>query len=493
MLRPEKMRLVTIYGERDVLPRLVDVLHRLGRVQLEAAPTGEDSFITRPISYSFYPVEGFLVQLRAIKEYLRLTPPTSPPILTAGDVAITLPEQMELLSNLVRERRERLDALDAQIKSAQTAIEEITPFIGLAAPLDLLKDNDSLAFVAVQPGGSFRLPADIVSEEIPYHFGATPARVFAVERRHADEFRQALINAGAKIISLPGQECSSTPAQRRDQLIAQINAARASQNQIRNELAVIAVRHAPFIYAAEEVLTSLVQKNNGAKRFASSEYAIAARFWAPDKDLVEVISRIHETIPTGVEIVIEPETRTMHHSGEEQERGKPQEPTRLQNPAWARPFETLTELFDVPSAREVDPSLFMAICFPLFFGFMVGDTGYGALMALAGWLILRRCGPQVVEAAHLAYILTVGGLAGGLFGFFVFGEMFGIPLHPEEGAVFSWSQVLPASLLPPALLLKTEPVSVSEMLLFSAIAGGLHMGVGCIFGALNEWPHSRRK
>jgi V/A-type H+-transporting ATPase subunit I len=250
----------------------------------------------------------------------------------------------------------------------------------------------------------------------------------------------------------------------------------------------IGEKNRDFIFAAEETLRAHVAKNGGASHFATSEYALAGRFWTPEPLARQVRVRLYEALPTGIEVVEE----DIHEEVGDSEPPRNVMPTSLKNPPWMRPFELLTELFDVPSAREIDPTAMLAVFFPLFFGFMVGDVGYGGLMALAALCVLRWMGSGSEEAARLCRILLAGGVAGAAFGWLVFADMFGIPFHPEGGLQFAWSQWVPASWLPHPLLVKTETAGVSEMLLLSVTAGWLLMSIGCVFGVANDARHSFR-
>jgi len=117
----------------------------------------------------------------------------------------------------------------------------------------------------------------------------------------------------------------------------------------------------------------------------------------------------------GPEIVVEEMSR-------EEWRGE-EAPVVLTNPRLFRPFETLTRMVPLPRYGSIDPTPFMAVFFPMFFGLIMGDIGYGAVLAvLAGVLHARsRPGSTVRAIAEILGPCAAFAIAFGIG----FGELFG--------------------------------------------------------------------
>jgi V/A-type H+-transporting ATPase subunit I len=92
-------------------------------------------------------------------------------------------------------------------------------------------------------------------------------------------------------------------------------------------------------------------------------------------------------------------------------------PLLLANPWWARPFEIFCRALGTPSRNEADPSVLLAIAVPLMFGYMFGDVGQGALLAIAGFALRRRF--------PIARLFIAGGISAVAFGV-LFGSAFGV-------------------------------------------------------------------
>jgi V/A-type H+-transporting ATPase subunit I len=112
-----------------------------------------------------------------------------------------------------------------------------------------------------------------------------------------------------------------------------------------------------------------------------------------------------------------------------------QAPVVLSNPKLFRPFEALVRFMPLPRYGTIDPTPFVAVFFPLLFGLMLADVGYGLMLGAVGLFLHRRtkagsAGRAVAEMIGPCALLAI--LSGILFGEF-FGKFYspgGIPWQP---------------------------------------------------------------
>jgi len=98
-------------------------------------------------------------------------------------------------------------------------------------------------------------------------------------------------------------------------------------------------------------------------------------------------------------------------------------PVLLSNPFWAKPFERLLAVFPAPAYGSIDPTMLMAVFFPLFFGLMLGDLGYALMLfGLAYFIHIRKPGDPLW--GDIIVIISACGLASVVFSL-VYGEFFG--------------------------------------------------------------------
>jgi V/A-type H+-transporting ATPase subunit I len=139
----------------------------------------------------------------------------------------------------------------------------------------------------------------------------------------------------------------------------------------------------------------------------------------------------------------------------------------LRNPAYLQPFELLVRLLPLPRYTSIDPTPFVAIFFPLFFGMILGDIGYGFILLLvtASAILFAKRRKIIRQAAE---ILLVSSIYTILFGV-LYGECFG-----ELGARFFG--------LRPFIDRQT---SLLPMVYFALAVGSAHVVVGLVLGVVS--------
>lgn len=99
-------------------------------------------------------------------------------------------------------------------------------------------------------------------------------------------------------------------------------------------------------------------------------------------------------------------------------------PILLKNNKFAKLFEFIGELYSLPNYREIDMTPFFAPFFLLFFGFCLGDAGYGLLILLAVSIYKIKAKQALKPILSLAQWLGGATVIMGI----VSGTFFGIPL-----------------------------------------------------------------
>jgi len=148
-------------------------------------------------------------------------------------------------------------------------------------------------------------------------------------------------------------------------------------------------------------------------------------------------------------------------------------PVLLKNNKFARKFEALGELYSLPAYSELDLTPFFAPFYTIFFGFCLGDAGYGILITLAALFAKRKVSVQLKPIATLVAYLGLSTIAFGL----ISGTAFGINLYETNLPVYSQLQQM----------LKANNTDINNILFALALLlGGIQILFGMGIKAANE-------
>ena len=115
----------------------------------------------------------------------------------------------------------------------------------------------------------------------------------------------------------------------------------------------------------------------------------------------------------------------IYFEASEPEKGVDNPPIKLKNRRFSRLFEMIGNLYSIPTYWELDMTPFFAPFFVIFFGFCLGDLGYGALICLVTLvLILSKKLKDMNNVLWLGFFLGLGTVIMGT----ISGTFFGIPL-----------------------------------------------------------------
>ncbi|MBR6528502.1 MAG: hypothetical protein IKT62_00555, partial [Firmicutes bacterium] len=98
-------------------------------------------------------------------------------------------------------------------------------------------------------------------------------------------------------------------------------------------------------------------------------------------------------------------------------------PVLMENSKFISPFESVTEMYSLPSYRGFDPTKIFAAFYVVFFGIMLSDAAYGIIMAIACFVILKKYDLEGMAQKLITLFLYCGisttfwgALFGGWFG-----------------------------------------------------------------------------
>lgn len=138
-------------------------------------------------------------------------------------------------------------------------------------------------------------------------------------------------------------------------------------------------------------------------------------------------------------------------------------PTVLKNSSLITPYEAVTNLYSLPAYGTIDGTPLMAPFYFIFFGMMLSDTVYGAVLALGAWAFLKYIKPRGMME-NLAKVLMMGGISTIFMGL-LFGTCAGVswPVIFRGTALENTFPIIDSSADPIAMLALCAAMGIIQM------------------------------
>lgn len=177
------------------------------------------------------------------------------------------------------------------------------------------------------------------------------------------------------------------------------------------------VKYIPTVKIVYDYCALEIAKLDITENSARTKKAIAFEGWVPKDKVAFLTEQIKEKC-TRVEIAFR----------DPLEDEIP--PTATKNNKVVGAFAGITEMFGSPNYKERDPNLFVALFYFLIFGIMIGDAGYGLIMAIACFLFLKIKKP-VKNSGRMITMFAFCGISTFIWGV-LFGGWFAIDIPADS-------------------------------------------------------------
>ncbi|MEF8757999.1 MAG: V-type ATP synthase subunit I, partial [Halobacteriales archaeon] len=523
MFRPERMSKVSVTGSRAVRDEVIETIHDLHLVHLSDYDGSWDGFDNGN------PVEGAeeasekLVTVRSLQSLLDVDESEAGPRRIVTDEA--LETELERVRGEANELDDRRSDLQSEIREIDDRIGTMAPFVELGIDLDLLRGYDSLE-VAVGEATQDAVESALADADDVEAFetfgsnGVVAAFVAPTDDAPEDVLDEALV--GTEFARLERPEAEGDPEEHVAELQHRKQKLQSRMNTVEEELHEVKLDAAGFLLAAEEKLSIQVQKTEAPLQFATTENAFVAEGWIPTERVADLESALRDAVGERVDVdeleraeydgdgvvesheaVEEPEedgdAEDAESPGEEAEppkaradggvvsMGDDDPPIIQDNPDAAEPFEAFVRAVGLPNYSELDPTVILLLTFPAFFGFMIGDVGYGLLYVGLGAYIYRR-----FESGG---IKSMGGIAiwAGAFTI-LFGVLYGEVFGTHQVSAVLWEGLVGLEGAPIKKgLMPAESDYALLWLVVSLLAGLVHLTIGYAFGFVDDVVHGTRE
>ena len=478
MLRPEEMTRAVVVGSIESLDVTIECLYELGVLHLIDFTEQDEEFkIGEPLP-SASEASQKLLKLRAMIRALSIDSHKPAERMATSDIRRTLDQALVTLDLNTSKKAEAKQRIQSLIRDKESEIKALEPIAPFGIPVEDYEGYETIfsmvGICRADPEAALRarLPgAEVLRNP---RKGDVAVAVFGMAADRPEATR-ILAEHGFQELKLP--KAAGDPSAIISKNRADIAALEKDLVRIEGDLEAIRKKFADLIIASEEDLSIEVMKAETPLRIAATTNSFVMDGWLPTSKVDELQKSLN-SLCCGLAFV---ETLPKE-AGDEP-------PVLLRNPKPVKPFEFFIDLVSTPKYEEVDPTIVLFLTFPLFFGFMIGDLGFGlGLAALGAVMRLKLKGSPDLQ--KLGTIVLAGGIMASLFGLLVFAEAFGVPFHPPEAHPdeHSWESVADIPIHP----VLDKMTDIKEMLALSLLAGWVHLTLGFVLGFVNQIHHNRK-
>ena len=384
-------------------------------------------------------------------------------------------DQVESKTHVIEGKLAALDAETSELKSNKSLANRLSNFdMDLALLKDSKYTSTTIGRINAESTSEIKNQLSNLTDEldvftVPMADDDGEIIVVVTLKEFSDDVYSTLRKFDFEKIEVGNVE--GTPQQIISNADSRLVSIESERTAVKSELRAVAEQWDDEILALKEQLENEKEKNEILSSFVQTKDAYVLEAWVPVKD-TEKVEQLVEKSSDG-HCAFE----TIEVEGTDDENV----PVLQQNGWYSKPFEYLVDMYSPVRYNAMDPTIFVAITFPFFFGFCLTDAVYGLVVSAIGVVLLKGLG-KVKESMHsFGWILIWSGLWAVILGLITNGF---IGDFPERIAGFRL----------PTVFAPVEAFVHPDTILIIAIAVGLiYTNIGFILGAINNLRYGRTK
>ncbi len=410
--RPDPMVKVRVMTPKDYSTETLKTLHRAGVLHVEESeelkPVDKEA-----IEQERREVGELLTGINDVLAYV----PKGERVLLGEDVEVIYNRPLDEIDSEVRALCTKLSNMHQRATKLDEEVKELTElgkYLGsLGQPADIrLRDlNFSGGYlfsrVFVFPNELFETLypkfKDYLLEDIVTAV-ENETVLYAIAKAEDREIIESMVrDGGGKVLQIP--EKNLTLREFLEAIDGDIHGPEQELAKLRTEIESRTRENLKTLVLFREALSAETERLAVLAKAGEAKYVRLIEGWVPENNVEAAISELKENI--GYVFI---DTRKPEQVEEP--------PTRMKNATALKPFEVIVNLFGTPKYKEWDPTPVIAYSFAFFFGIMLGDVVYSALLMLFAYrgLQLLTDNPQSEGFKLFQRIIYIGGGVGLIIG-----------------------------------------------------------------------------
>ena len=383
--------------------------------------------------------------------------------------------QVESKTHVIEGKLAALDAETSELKSNKSLARHLSNFdMDLALLKDSKYTSTTVGRINVESASEIKNKLSNLTDELDIFTVPSDDKqyvniVVVTLKEFDDDVYSTLRKFDFEKIEIGNVE--GTPQQvisNADSRLASIETERAS---VKSDLRNVAEQWDDELLSLKEQIENEKEKNEILSAFVQTKDAYMLEAWVPVKDTEKVEQLVEKSSEGHCAFEL------IEVEGTDDE----DVPVLQQNGWYAKPFEFLVDMYSPVRYNEIDPTIFVAIMFPIFFGFCLTDAVYGLFVSLIGVILLRGMG-KISKSMHaFGWILIWSGLWAIILGLITNGFLGDFPSRMLN---FKLPTVVPA----------VEAFVHPDTILIIAIAiGVIYTNIAFVIGAIDNFRYGNKK
>ncbi len=466
-----RMSKVEIVGPKGILQEVLSLLQDLGIFQIEPAFFGFIGKGDEEHIRSFLPDEKTLAE-RLFLEDLKLKIdklfsyllkiPVRTNYIDPLSIVDTIAKIIDRHTSLCRELYEKKDALEKELAELDRYRLFLDTLASLFKDVEEAPDLDFIGLTIKEPGmvGQIR---ELLSQVTDWKFelitevaeNGILVGLITVEKDISDKVKKCLSDKHVPELTFPPSFGSLTFPGKVSYVRERAAFLSAEIEELARDMERFTQRWMPLYQRMKEWVEERLSLLRTAASVFETRMCFFINGWIPSGELDELGKRLKDAFQGRVTI----EEKEIFE--EDLERV----PIILKNPPYFRPFELFAKFLPLPRYTSFDPTPFIGIFFPIFFGMILGDAGYGIILVCLSSIMMKRFRKRR-EVGDAFRILLISSVYSIIFGI-LYGEFFGELGHMLFG-------------LSPIVIERRS--AIVPMILFSLSIGAVHVILGLTMG-----------
>ncbi len=499
VLKPVPMTRIAMLGLRKDRQTVVSILHDLNAVQLEPLSKDVAALMRNERDDGEYrQVSDQLLRMKALKTVLPPLEVTQCQRFDSVEQLLQKARSIDIDTKVASLEREKENLL-TQLKETENNAKLVEEFSFFPEDFDVLQLSLAHSYFGrIDPKNfaGFKQALDVNSQDVFLYSkeGKETTQLILVTFPNFPPHALATVvqEYSVKLEAVP--KLKGTASELSQSLKSKQREINQKITEIDRQLAEISQNHYVDITCVEEQLEIENKKLEVVDNLGVTSDSFALEGWIPQSKVNQLKSGFDSHAKGTMLFVLETNENP---------------PTMLDNPKRFKLFEAFIRFYSLPSGKEFDPTLIFGTFFPIFYGLMIGDFGYGLVILLVSrWVIRRVEGgkknfnimPTLLrkfaltilkprQMVKLAKAMTPGAIITMGLGF-LFDLYFGFHLN---GYLFNYLNITLGLNLPASGTFFDPITGLRKLLLLAGYIGLGMVTFGLVLGILNTLREGHKK